>query len=103
MLDPDTITQLQSLLAERLGFLALGAAFIAIGLVVLMLVATRFEFRDGVIFLFGIMSLLWGLRFVSRAPVVPLLIGGEPHTWALFTRGLAYFSAPAGYFTSSTS
>ncbi len=97
VLDPDTITQLQSLLMERLGFLVLGAAFLAIGLAVLMLVATRFEFRDGVILLFGIMSLLWGLRFVSRAPAIPMLIGGEPDTWALFTRGLAYFSAPPAF------
>jgi sigma-B regulation protein RsbU (phosphoserine phosphatase) len=96
-LDPGTITQLQSLLVDRLGFLVLGAAFLAIGLAVLMLVATRFEFRDDVILLFGIMSLLWGLRFVSRAPVIPLLIGGEPETWALFTRGLTYFSAPPAF------
>ena len=33
-LDPYTITQLQSLLAERLGFLVLGAAFLVIGLAV---------------------------------------------------------------------
>ncbi len=96
-LDSDTITQLQSLLTERLGFLVLGAAFLAIGLAVLMLVATRFEFHDGVILLFGVMSLLWGLRFVSRAPVIPLMIGGEPDTWALFTRGLTYFSAPPAF------
>lgn len=97
VLGSDTITQLQSLLMERLGFLVLGAAFLAIGLAVLMLVATRYEFHDGVILLFGIMSLLWGLRFVSRAPVIPLMIGGEPDTWALFTRGLTYFSAPPAF------
>lgn len=94
MLDPETLTQLQSLLTERLGFLVLGAAFLAIGLAVILLITTRHEFRDGVLLLFGIMSLLWGLRFVCRAPVVPLVVGGDPGTWALFTRGLAYFSAP---------
>ncbi len=90
-------TPLQSLLVERLGFLVLGAAFLAIGLTVLLLVATRIEFRDGIILLFGIMSLLWGLRFLSRAPVIPLLVGGDADTWALFTRGLAYFSAPPAF------
>ncbi len=40
------------------------------------------------------MSLLWGLRFIIRAPAIPLMIGGEPEIWALFTRGLAHFSAP---------
>ena len=97
VLGSDAITQLQSLLVDGLGFLVLGAAFIAIGLSVLMLAATRTELRDSVILLFGFMSLLWGLRFISRAPAVPLLIGGEPDTWALFTRGLAYFSAPPAF------
>jgi sigma-B regulation protein RsbU (phosphoserine phosphatase) len=96
-LGPDTITQLQSLLSDRLGFLLLGAAFLAIGFAVLVMVVFHTEFRDGVMLLFAIMSLLWGLRFVSRAPVVHLLIGGGPDTWALFTRGLTYFCAPPAF------
>jgi sigma-B regulation protein RsbU (phosphoserine phosphatase) len=96
-LGPGTVTQLQSLLSDRLGFLVLGASFLAIGFFVLVLVAARFEFRDRSIFLFAIMSLIWGLRFASRAPAIPLLIGGDPETWALFTRGLAYFSAPPAF------
>lgn len=94
---PDTATQLRSLLSDRLGFLVLGAAFLAIGIAALLIGTFHAEFRDGVMLLFGIMSLLWGLRFVSRAPVVHLLIGGGPGTWALFTRGLTYFCAPPAF------
>jgi sigma-B regulation protein RsbU (phosphoserine phosphatase) len=95
--DPDTITQLRSLLSDRLGFLILGAAFLAIGIAVLMMVVFQAEFRDGVMLLFASMSLLWGLRFVSRAPVVHLLIGGGPDTWALYARGLTYCCAPPAF------
>jgi len=96
-LDAEMVVELQTLLTNRLGFLVLGAAFVAIGLSILLLVAARQEFRNSVVLLFGIMSLLWGLRFISRAPVIPLLIGGERESWALFTRGLAYFSAPPAF------
>ncbi len=95
--DPDTVSQLHSLLSDRLGFLVLGAAFLAIGIAALMIGTLHAEFRDGVMLLFGIMSVLWGLRFASRAPVVHLLIGGGPDTWALFARGLTYFCAPPAF------
>ncbi len=94
---PATAAQIQSLLLDRVGFLVLGAIFLAIGVIVILLTLGRFEIRDGVLLLFGVMSLLWGLRFVCRAPAIPLVFGGDPATWGLFTRFLTYLSAPPAF------
>lgn len=96
-LDPAVSALFQSLLMERVGFLVLGTAFLAIGLSVLLLAMVRTELRDMVMLLFAAMSLLWGLRFVCRAPAFVVAIGGAPETWALFTRFLAYASAPVAF------
>jgi len=96
-LDPALSTLFRSLLLERVGFLVLAAAFLAIGLSLVILILLRSELRDGVVVLFAAMSLLWGLRFLCRPPAVRLAIGGAPETWALFARFLTYVSAPAAF------
>lgn len=87
---------LRLLLLDRVGYLALGSVFLLLGAVMIPVVLARRGPRYGVLLLFGIMSLLWGLRFLCRAPLVPLLVGGSPEFWPLFSRGLTYVSAPAG-------
>lgn len=97
-LDPTLVVQIQSLLHERFGFLVLGAFFLAIGLVAILLWLSRNVRRgDGILLLFGTMSLLWGLRFICRAPIIPTMVGGDPLTWSLFTRFLTYVSAPVAF------
>ena len=59
--------------ADQLGYFALGAVFCAIGLITLLLTILRTASRDASIFLFGIMSLLWGFRFVLYTDAVPAL------------------------------
>ena len=96
-LDPTASAQFQALILERVGFLVLGSVFLAIGLIVVFLTLMRFKTRDGVVLLFAIMSLLWGLRFICRAPVIPLLMGEDPAAWGQFTRFLTYLSAPPAF------
>ena len=91
----DTET-LRLLLLDRAGYLVLGSVFLLLGVVMIPVVLARRGPRYGVVLLFGVMSLLWGLRFLCRAPLVPLLVGGSPEFWPLFSRGLTYVSAPAG-------
>lgn len=87
----------KALLLERSGFLVLGAVFLVLGLATIGMALAHKELRHGVALLFGVMSLLWGLRFVCRAPVVPLLVGGSEDFWPLFTRFLTYVSAPPAF------
>ena len=87
---------LRLLLLDRAGYLVLGAVFLSLGAVMIPATLMRRGPRYGVLILFGVMSLLWGLRFLCRAPLVPLLVGGSPEFWHLFARGLTYASAPAG-------
>ncbi len=90
------IESLRLLLLERIGYLILGAIFLSLGLVTVPVALARRGPRYGVLILFGVMSLLWGLRFLCRVPLVPLLVGGDQDFWPLFARGLTYASAPAG-------
>jgi len=96
-LDPAAVAQIQSLILDKVGFLVMGGVFLALGMIVVLLALSKFEVRDGVLLLFGVMSLLWGLRFLSHAPVIPLMVGWEPDVWARFTRFLAYLSAPPAF------
>ena len=44
-----TVAQIQSLLIDKVGFLVLGAVFLALGIIVVLLTAARSEARDGVL------------------------------------------------------
>lgn len=85
------------LIAQDLGYLTLGTVFMALGLVTLLMTALRAASRDRTIFLFGAMSCVWGIRFLLYAPLVPMLLTGDPQALQPAARGFTYFSAAAAF------
>jgi len=96
-LNPVASAQLQSFILNKVGFLVLGSIFLALGLMIVLLTLFRFKNRYRAVLLFGVMSLLWGLRFICRVPTIQLLVGGDIVSWELFTRFLTYLSAPPAF------
>jgi phosphoserine phosphatase RsbU/P len=83
--------------AADLGYLVLGIVFLALGSITLLLTILRSASRDAVIFLFGIMSSVWGLRFLFYTDLVPLLLTGDPHALEQVARALTYFGGAAAF------
>ena len=80
-----------------LGFLILGIVFLAMGLVTLSLTFLRSASRDPSIYLFGIMSCIWGTRFLLDTDLVPLLLRGNPHLLARSARAFTYLAGAAAF------
>ncbi len=96
--DPASAQQdIDTLLRRDSGHLLLGMTALVLGLSALILTLLRTESRDAAVTLFGVLSLIWGLRFLFRTFAVPYLVGGDPAEWGLITRFLAYLSAPAAF------
>jgi len=80
-----------------LGYLVLGIVFVAIGLITLLLTFLRSARRDASFLLFGIMSCIWGMRFLLYTQLVPTLLAGSPHALDRPGRGLTYIGASAAF------
>lgn len=95
--DAATAEAVRTLLHEQVGMLAAGVVFLVLGLAAVVMSLLHRGLRQGVTLLFAALSVLWGLRFLCRAPAVPLMVGSGPADWALFTRFLTYLSAPPAF------
>lgn len=85
------------LIEADIGYLILGIVFVAMGLITLLLTILRAASRDATIFLFGAMSLVWGIRFLLYTRIVPQLLAGEPLALQHLARSFTYFSASAAF------
>jgi len=80
-----------------LGYLVLGIVFLVMGLITLLLTVLRSAIRDASIILFGIMSCVWGTRFLLYTPLASHLLLIDPVLLARVGRGFTYFSGTAAF------
>jgi len=81
----------------EVGYLVLGAIFLAIGLITLLLTVLHAASRDASVFLFGTMSCLWGLRFLLYTRLVPEVLTGRADSLQHLARSLAYLGGAAAF------
>lgn len=99
-LDTATSHLIRSLLQDELGFLIGGTVFLVVGMLALLLSIVRREARNGLVLPFALMSIIWGLRFIARAPVVDIGVNMDPDTWIKFRRSLTFLiTMPAFMFS----